>query len=117
MPRSADLPICLFASCESPQRCYISTDRSGILPSVNSIFNVFTYLYSPRVRAKAHRLFHSEVCVFVSCLCIFSMCFLQFFKSHYDIYEEVYLRLSTAFLVCLPPLATASDCVLPKSGF
>lgn len=49
-------------SCESSQRCYISTDRSGNLPSVfiNSIFHVFAYLYSSRVQAKASAPFQSE---------------------------------------------------------
>lgn len=80
MPRSADLRICLFPLCESPQHCYISTGRSGNLPSVfiNSIFYVFTYLYSSHVQEKAHSLFHSEFSFFVACLCTFSMCFFSF---------------------------------------
>lgn len=89
MPRSADLRICLFPLCESPQRCYISTDRSGSLLSVfiNSIFNVFTCLYSSHVQAKAHSLL--QICFFVACLCTFSMGFLLVLMSHYTIYQEV----------------------------
>lgn len=48
---------------------------------INSIFNVFTYLYSSHVQAKAHSLFHSEFCVFVACLCTFSICFFAVFNE------------------------------------
>lgn len=42
----------------------MSAERSGnpLLLRINSIFNVFTYLYSSYVKAKAHGLFCSEFC-------------------------------------------------------
>lgn len=52
---------------EPPPRCYISTGGSGNLPPVfvNSIFHVFTYLYSSHVQARARALCQPEFCVFL----------------------------------------------------
>lgn len=76
MPRSAELRIRLPPFSEPPRRCYIST--GGNLPPVfvNSIFHVFTYLYSSRVRARARAPCRPGFCVFLRTFLQIFVCFL-----------------------------------------